>query len=321
MLVGSGFLARSREVQANRGGLEAGTTFYILDVENGAVHASRSVGNDNFAETVDNCAVAGNCMQLKNALQMDPVATGASDSRFITKAYIGDLDGNVWRFDLSTNGSGDGQISTATKLYAAGKANPLFASMATVSVGTQQYLFVGTGSDQLPSTGVNNAYSLLVLLDTGPSATKTAGDPARHHRQQRHRRKGHRLPGRRRRHRLLLDDVDQRRGAVHAVPATLYGFTFIGGPAYDTNGDGRITGATTTGKGKTRRRRRATASRWRRLPANGPRRRSSSTSTWCSAPATTCRCSAIRRTSTMAWDRSASASCRGVTSSSSHGPR
>lgn len=254
VLVGSGFLAKSRELQANRGGILAGTTFYILDIADGSVHASRSVGNDGFAETVatgaDGCVAAGNCMQLKNALQMDPVATGAQDSRFITRAYIGDLDGRVWRFDLTTNASGDGQIAGVTRLYDAGRANPLFASMATVAVGTQQYIFVGGGSDQLPSTGVSNAYSLLVLLDTGASATKTAE--------------------------ILLTvtdnvGVDEKVTAFPAVAgdivffsttstnvaapcspftATLYGFTFIGGPAYDTNGDGRITGAITTGKGK-----------------------------------------------------------------------
>ena len=38
---------------------------------------------------------------MKNALQMDPVATGPSDSRFITKVYIGDLDGKIWRFNIS----------------------------------------------------------------------------------------------------------------------------------------------------------------------------------------------------------------------------
>jgi hypothetical protein len=252
VLVGSGFLARSRELQANRGGIQAGTTFYILDIGTGQVHASQSVGNDNLAENVDNCALAGNCMRLKNALQMDPVATGPADSRFISKVYIGDLDGRVWRFDLTTNVAGDGQIAAVTRLYDALPANPLFASMATVAVGTQQYIFVGTGSELLPSRRwdsttqtwtalVNHAYSLLVLLDSGASAAKTAEIV------------------------LATTDntgLDEQVTAFPAVAgdivffattttnvdapctpftATLYAFTFIGGPAYDTNGDGRIT--------------------------------------------------------------------------------
>ena len=61
----------------------------------------KDVGNDNLAETVDNCAAANDCRKLKNALQADPVATGPADSRFITKAYIGDLDGRIWRFEAA----------------------------------------------------------------------------------------------------------------------------------------------------------------------------------------------------------------------------
>ena len=33
--------------------------------------------------------------------------------------------------------------------------------------GSQQYLFVGTGSDLLPSDNVNYSYGLYVILDTG----------------------------------------------------------------------------------------------------------------------------------------------------------
>ena len=79
--------------QANRGGVVGGSTFYILDIEDGAVLDSKDVGNDNLRETVDNCVAANDCRKLKNALQADPVATGPNDPRFITKAYIGDLDG------------------------------------------------------------------------------------------------------------------------------------------------------------------------------------------------------------------------------------
>jgi Tfp pilus tip-associated adhesin PilY1 len=251
VLVGSGFLAYSREQQANRGGVPAGTTFYILAIETGLVHGWRTIGADNFAEKVDNCAVAGDCTRLKNALQMDPVATGPSDSRFITKAYIGDLDGKVWRFDLSTDANGDGKINNATQLYDAGATQPLFASMATVAVGgSNQYIFVGTGSDLLPSVGVNNAYSLLVLLDNGGTATKTAeillattdgiGDdekvtafPA--------------VAGD-----IVFFSTTTYKPQTPCTPfsATLYAFTFIGGPAYDTNGDGRLTTGSSGGGGK-----------------------------------------------------------------------
>jgi hypothetical protein len=249
MLVGSGFLKRSVENQANRGGARGGRTFYALDIEDGDVLASRDVGADTNGEDDDSCRTANNCARIKNALQMDPVATGASDSRFVSTAYVGDLDGRVWRFDMSASG-GTVTMNAPVMLYNAGAAYPLFASMATVNVGgSKQYIFVGTGSDLLPSNGVNQSYSLLVLLDNGGSATKTAE--------------------------ILLDRTDgtapdEKVTAFPAVAgdivffsttsidpaapcspftANLYAFTFVGGPAYDTNNDGTLT-STTGGGGK-----------------------------------------------------------------------
>jgi PilY1 beta-propeller domain len=251
MLVGSGFLKHSVQ-SAHRGGVpRAGTTFYLLDLTNGTVMASKDVGADSFAETVDNCRVANDCRRIKNALQMDPVATGPQDQRFVTNAYIGDLDGKVWKFALGMS-SGSATLSAPTKLYDAGAEYPLFASMAAVTVGTKQYLFVGTGSDLLPSPDAaakSQTSSLLVLLDSGSSAAKTAE--------------------------ILLETIDGAAGdeKVTAFPAVagdivffttttynpttpctpfsanLYAFTFIGGPAYDTNNDGKLSTSSSGGSG------------------------------------------------------------------------
>jgi hypothetical protein len=250
MLTGSGFMKRSVETRPTRGGIRAGTTFYILDVATGVLHDSHDVGSDGQGETDDNCLLAGDCRRIKNALQMDPVATGAASSRFINKVYVGDLDGKVWRFTIGVSGT-TGDLSAPTALYNATAAHPLFTSMATVSVGsTQQYIFVGTGSDLLPSTAVNQSYSLLVLLDNGGSASRTAE--------------------------ILLERTDLLVGdeKVSAFPAVagdivffstttynpqtpctpfnanLYAFTFIGGPAYDTNNDGFLSTGGSGGGGR-----------------------------------------------------------------------
>ncbi|MBI4477277.1 MAG: hypothetical protein HY654_08900, partial [Acidobacteria bacterium] len=61
MIAGSGFFAYSRQQQANRGGIVAGTTMYVIDVATGSVLDSRDVGSDGGAEHIDNCAAAGNC--------------------------------------------------------------------------------------------------------------------------------------------------------------------------------------------------------------------------------------------------------------------
>ena len=249
VLTGSGFLKYSIQQQANRGGAVAGTTFYVIDVKTGAVLASKSVGSDGLAENVDSCAAVNNCMRMKNALQADVVATGPPDSRYITKAYVGDLDGRIWRYDITLNAGSPQIVATSPiKLYDAGAAQPMFGSMASVTVGsTQQYLFQGTGSDLLPSNGVSQAYNLLVVLDNGATGTLTGS--------------------------ITLGKVDgaaddEKVTAFPAVagdivfftttsffPATfcgnnmtanLYAFTYIGGAAYDTNNSGSITSADST---------------------------------------------------------------------------
>ncbi len=254
MVTGSGFLKHSVQNAHRASVARAGTTFYVLDVATGAVlDTPRDVGADTFAETTDDCRIANDCTKMKNALQMDPVATGPSDQRFITKVYIGDLDGRVWKFALSASGA-TVNVSEPIKLHEGDPNFPLFSSMATVAVGgTNQYIFVGTGSDLLPSNGVNQSYSLLVLLDNGSSATKTGE--------------------------ILLERTDwpittggdEKVTAFPAVAgdivffttttykystpctlfgASLYAFTFIGGPAYDTNNDGSLSAGSGSGKGK-----------------------------------------------------------------------
>lgn len=246
ILLGSGFLPYAAQQQANRGGTVAGTTFYILNAKDGTVYASSDVGNDGKNETVNNCqSNAKGCKQLKNALQTDPVATGPSDQRFITKVYISDLDGRVWRIALALDGSLKPVITSTTKLYEAGDDQPIFSSMATVNVGSvNQYVFFGTGSDLLPSTDIDTTYHLLGVLDTGAATGTKSLDQ-----------------------KLLKTnskDIDEKVTAFPAVAgdivfftttstngenpcgapsAHLYAFTFTGGAAYDTNNSGTFTKA------------------------------------------------------------------------------
>ena len=262
MIVGSGYLKYSVQNTYRRGVTRSGTTFYVFNVADGSVLGSKDVGADGTSETNDDCrsvGTSGDCRTMKNALQMDPVATGPQDSRFVSIAYIGDLDGKVWKFTMGMSGT-TMTLSNPTELYKAGASYPLFASMATVNVGGSNHIFVGSGSDLLPSPDAANKQqtsSLLVLLDTGSTATKKAE--------------------------ILLEKIDGTAGEekVTTFPAVagdivffttttynanaatfcttpftanLYAFTFIGGPAYDTNNDGKLSSGTTGstgGKGKT----------------------------------------------------------------------
>jgi len=248
VLLGSGFLPYAVQQQANRSGAVAGTTMYIIDAQTGSVYSSMDVGSDGLAETTNNCrANAVGCKQQKNALQADPVSTGPAASRFITMAYAGDLDGNLWRFDIILDAANQNKpkLNAKTKLYASGSDQPIFSSMATVNVGgTQQYIFYGTGSDLLGQTDKNTVNHLLGVLDSGASGSKTLDQVLTKASQ------GNNVTS------------DERVTAFPAVAgdivffttttftasdpcaapiANLYAFTFIGGPAYDNTGDNTIT--------------------------------------------------------------------------------
>jgi hypothetical protein len=242
-VVGSGFLTRSRELAPNRLGTSAGTTFYLLKMSDGTLLDSVNIGSDAVAENVDNCAVANDCRRMKNALQADPVATGPPNTRYITKAYIGDLDGRIWRFNLGLGTTGTPQFTSAPiKLFDATNTQPIFASMASVNVGgSQDYLFFASGSDALPSNGVSQSYKLFGVLDTsGIGVQKFAysleavdgagGDE-----------KASTFPavaG----EIIFFSTTTFRPTAPCTEPtANLYALTFLGGPAYDTNNSGNLT--------------------------------------------------------------------------------
>ncbi|PYR54354.1 MAG: hypothetical protein DMF91_26990, partial [Acidobacteria bacterium] len=198
----------------------------------------------------DNCVLANNCSRMKNALQSDPVATGPADSRFISVAYIGDLDGRVWRFDFDLDTSVPPAPifksgTNPTKLYEdTANHQPIFSSMATVNVGgVHQYIFFGTGSDLLPSNGVSQAYKLVGVLDNGGTGTVTfnpillkvdgSGDDEK-------------VPA-------VAGDIVfftttsfKPQTPCTAPDAKLYALTFIGGPAYDTNADNKFDSSDST---------------------------------------------------------------------------
>jgi hypothetical protein len=229
-------------------------------MDTGTVDASKDIGSDGVAETVDDCAAASvnNCAVLKNALHADPVATGPPDSRYINKVYIGDLDGRVWRFTIQTDAAGAPSFSgdplmlfnaSLTGGHGAvkkvGAAQPLFSSMASVTVGgTQQYIFFGTGSDLLPSNGVNQPYQLIGFLDDGTTGVQSfATNLTAVANSTTDEEKVTAFPA------VAGDIVFFTTTMFHpqtpcvSPDANLYALTYIGGPAYDTTGDDTLTGA------------------------------------------------------------------------------
>jgi Tfp pilus tip-associated adhesin PilY1 len=257
VIVGSGFLPYTQQHHSNRGDVAGGTTLYLIDIETGLTYANSDVGNDGSGETVDDCSSASvnNCQVLKNALHADPVATGPTDSRFINKVYIGDLDGKVWRFSIQTDASGTPSfVAAPVMLFNAGltdghgsakktgSTQPLFSSMAAVTVGaTQQYIFFGTGSDLLPSNGVSQSYQLIGFLDDGVTGQQSfAYSLTAVNNKSADEEKVTAFPA------VAGDIVFFTTTLFHsATPcvspdANLYALTYIGGAAYDTTGDGAV---------------------------------------------------------------------------------
>ena len=259
VLVGSGFLPRSTENQPNRGNgaVRGGTTFYALNAKDGTVYASVDVGNDNQNEDVDDCSqnpLPGEkrhqgkkkklfgCNKLKNALQSDPVVTGPPGSRFVSRAYMGDLDGRVWRFDMTVDASTQvPKITGSTRLLELGQDQPILSSMASVNVGgTSQYIFFGTGSDLLPSTSADTAYHLIGVLDHGGSGSTTLDWKLDKKNGRQTDEKVTAFP-------TVAGDIVffttttfRPSNSCKDQDANLYAFTFIGGPAYDSTGDGKV---------------------------------------------------------------------------------
>jgi Tfp pilus tip-associated adhesin PilY1 len=178
----------------------------------------------------------------KNALQADPTAAGVANGTFITKAYLGDVDGNYWRFDLTSSGS----ITRTALLASKDATHPVYASSALMLVGSlSQYVFFATGSDLLPTTtaGGTGAFKLFGLLDQGTTSLvklektlasssskgvltsierpgtspSVAGDIV-----------------------FFTTNTEAVSPSCSDVSGKLYAFTYAGGAAYDSDGNGTL---------------------------------------------------------------------------------
>lgn len=109
------------------------------------------------------------------------VANQQSDAT-LQRAYAGDLNGNVWRFDVSVSGST--VIGTSTKIAvlkdSGGTAQPVTTSPQLALInGTTHVVYVGTGSllqtSDLTSTAQQSIYAIKDALGTPPVINPRAG--------------------------------------------------------------------------------------------------------------------------------------------------
>ena len=170
-LFGSGPLPASVQRASNRGGTVAGTRVYLLDARSGAVVESRDVGSDGEGEEQDGCPGSG-CTRFKNAVAADPVVVAAAGHP--TRAYVGDLDGRLWRFEVD-EGDEAPRLSVPRLVFSAGAWHPMLAPVGTVRAGTGgTYVFLGTGGDQLSMSAERPASRILTLFDSPSGVTRVA---------------------------------------------------------------------------------------------------------------------------------------------------
>ena len=236
-IVGSGYFpaVEARLPGRGAGAPVAGQSLYLIDVETGRlVGGSSACGGSGSVGCVDVGDVGGN--GRKNAVQADPAAAGKTFSpQVATAAYLGDIDGIYHRFDLAPTG----QITFSTMVDAGA---PIYmASSVSVDSSGAPYTFFGTGSDLLPvsSSGgalTTRAYGLrdniggggasvsfVRDLDEGATLERLSSAPV--------------VAGQTVFFTTVLEDPRQ---PCADVTSRLYGLSYLGGAAYDTNGDGSV---------------------------------------------------------------------------------
>ena len=173
VIVGSGYFPNVETLLPGRGDTapKAGNALYLLNVNTGL-----PIGNEsgttcaaiaNGSGTALGCAQVGDATNdRKNALQADPTAAGDSGSIVVNKAFLGDIDGKYWRFGLTASGEISMRLMKDT-------AQPIYASSALLFIGSADvYMFFATGSDLLPATapGGTGTFKLYGLKDSYPGA-------------------------------------------------------------------------------------------------------------------------------------------------------
>lgn len=233
VIVGSGYFPNVEGSLPNRSTTNtAGPAIYLIDIETGQL-----VGNAGGACGGTGCLHVGDAggATPKNALQADPTATTDFGSHIVTKAYLGDLDGRYWKFSFTEAGA-----ITSNQMIDTGK--PIYSSSALLLVGTvNQYMFFSTGSDLLPPTATNatGTFNLYGLKDLGTSgetvftprplaAVSDSGGLATGERPS----SSPSVAGD-----IVFFTSTTENGAAPCAEFTakLYGLTYLGGTAYDTD--------------------------------------------------------------------------------------
>jgi hypothetical protein len=241
VIVGSGYFPNVEASLPNRGAAapKAGNALYLINADTGLLigNASGATCGGTGCISVGDVAANG----WKNALQADPTAAGDNGGYIVNKAYLGDVDGNYWRFNFGPSGA----ITTSVM---ADTGAPIYASSALLFVGSADvYMFFATGSDILPTNapGGTGVFRLYGLKDNAPASgatTKFAHDLATVTNSN-----GLATGERPSTAPSVAGDIVFYTTTTEAsaepcadFTSSLYGLTYAGGAAYDANGNGKM---------------------------------------------------------------------------------
>ncbi len=140
---------------------------FVLDAGTGAL--SKAISTN-----------AGSTASPSGLGQISAYATSAQTDATIDYVYGGDLQGNVWRFDLTGPSSGWNVARLATLVDANGAAQPISTAPELISSQNRRLIVVGTGlligQSDVASTQTQSIYALVDDLTATPTiaAPRTA---------------------------------------------------------------------------------------------------------------------------------------------------
>ncbi len=241
VIMGSGYfpgVETNAALARGAGAPAAGRYLFVLDAATGL-----PLGGGGSCSGTGCLDVGVGNNNIKNAIQADVTATGDFGSPVVTKAYVGDLDGRYFRFDLTAGGGITSTVLTST-------GQPIYSSSALLSVGTsQRYLFFSTGSDILANTtpGGSGAFKLYAVKDSSSPGvagtvtfTKTLATVSGTSNLMTNGERPTSAP-------TVAGDIvfftttsDSAAASCDEALSRLYAFTYLGTAAYDANGNGKL---------------------------------------------------------------------------------
>jgi hypothetical protein len=147
-------------------GVVLGNVFYAVDLETGQIFWSFA------APEIDTSAnAANNNINIQNTMPGSPSIVDANFDGYDDRVYIGDLDGRIWKVDVSP-GFVDSSSWTAQAIYTDANNYPIITKPAVWKnpnmLMAEPRLFFGTGGDDAAPDLVT--YSFVALVDKAPTA-------------------------------------------------------------------------------------------------------------------------------------------------------